>query len=80
MSEVTRRQVPPSRAKAAPPGLIPRRSVTSEEVKTARVRAGLTQRAAAAVIGYKVRTWQDWENNRRGMRRALLDLFEQRTK
>lgn len=53
--------------------------VSKEEIKAARERAGLTQRDAAAKIGYTMRAWQDWEAGKRGMRRALLELFLQRT-
>lgn len=54
------------------------KKVTPEEVRRARTWAGLTQEAAAAVIGYTRRAWQDWESGARGMRRALLEMFYSR--
>jgi DNA-binding transcriptional regulator YiaG len=49
-----------------------------DEIKAARIAAHLTQTQAAEKIGYTERAWQDWEGGRRGMRRALFDLFRQR--
>lgn len=48
---------------------------TPDEVRAARLRFGLTQEAAAALIGYKRRAWQDWEGGQRRMRRVLFSLF-----
>jgi DNA-binding transcriptional regulator YiaG len=56
------------------------RGISSEEVKAARARVGLTQRDAAAIIGYTRRAWQEWEGNKRNMRLALYELFLERTK
>lgn len=53
---------------------------TSEEIKAARIAAGLTQTQAAETIGYKLRTWQDWEAGKRNMREVVFELFQQKTK
>lgn len=53
--------------------------VTPEQVRAARHKASLSQEAAAALIGYTRRAWQDWEGGQRGMRLALFELFVQRT-
>ncbi len=37
-------------------------SPTPDEIRAARKRAGLTQTAAAALIGKPLRTWQGWES------------------
>ncbi len=34
---------------------------TPEQVKQARVKAGLTQQKAADLVGVDIRTWQRWE-------------------
>jgi putative transcriptional regulator len=51
-----------------------------EQIRAAREQAGLTQAQAAALIGYTMRAWQEWEAGNRGMRRALLELFIQRAR
>ena len=51
-----------------------------EQIRAAREQAGLTQEQAAALIGYTMRAWQEWEAGNRGMRKALFELFIQRTK
>lgn len=48
---------------------------SKEEVKKARLNAGLTQMQAANVIGYKLRSWQMWESGDRKMRKSLFDYF-----
>ena len=50
--------------------------VTSTQVITARKAAGLGQAAAAALIGASVRSWQEWEQGRRNMPGAKLELFK----
>lgn len=45
------------------------------EIKAARRKSGLTQEKAAALIGYSLRTWQEWEGGRRIMRRSTLNYF-----
>lgn len=53
---------------------------TSTEIRAARKRAGLTQTAAAALIGKPLRTWQGWETAEgiaahRKMDAALWELW-----
>lgn len=48
---------------------------TVEQIREARAGAELSQAAAAGVILYSARAWQDWEQGRRSMPRALFDLF-----
>lgn len=49
--------------------------VTPEQIRAARLKSGLTQQEAAALIGYTYRAWQSWEAGERGMRRALFEQF-----
>lgn len=53
-------------------------TVNPEEVRAAREKTGLTQKQAAALLGYHRRAWQNWEStgDSRRMRRALFDLFK----
>lgn len=53
---------------------------TPEEIKAARLAAGLTQRQAAERIGYKLRSWEDWEQGKRNMRQVVFDVFKTKTK
>ncbi|WP_312283396.1 helix-turn-helix domain-containing protein [Candidatus Igneacidithiobacillus taiwanensis] len=46
-----------------------------EQIKAVRLKAGLTQAQAAELIGYSKRAWQDWEQGRKPMRDAAMDLF-----
>ena len=46
-----------------------------EALRQARKKAGLTQAAAAGLLGYGCRTVEDWEHDRRNMPAAVLDLF-----
>jgi DNA-binding XRE family transcriptional regulator len=51
-------------------------SPNPEQVKDARVKAGLTQEQAGAIVGAPSRrTWQDWEAGRRNMPAAKWELF-----
>jgi len=55
------------------------RFFTSEDVKALRERAGVSQRAFAAMLGVSTRTLQDWEQGRRtptGPAMNLLRLYE----
>lgn len=61
-------------------GRMKKATVSKTEVKAARAAAGLTQREAAAVIGYTRRAFQDWETGKRNMRRVLYEQFLQKTK
>lgn len=50
-----------------------------EQIKTARVAAGLTQEKAGAMIGATRRAWQEWEAGRRNMPGAKWELFQLKT-
>lgn len=43
--------------------------------RAARLAAGLTQTAAAQLIGATLRTWQDWEGGRRNMPHVKYAMF-----
>lgn len=45
------------------------------EIKEARLAAGLSQSAAAAMIHSTLRTWQDWEAGIARMHPGLWELF-----
>lgn len=47
----------------------------SEQFRAARLAAGLTQTAAGALIGAKLRTVQAWEAGSRALSPAKLDYF-----
>lgn len=54
---------------------------TPAEIRAARATAGLTQTAAAALIGKPLRTWQGWETAEgvkahRKMDAALWELWK----
>jgi DNA-binding transcriptional regulator YiaG len=53
---------------------------TTDEIKAARKAANMTQTEAAESIGFKLRTWQDWEGGRRKMRDVVFELFQQKSK
>lgn len=48
---------------------------TKEQVKQARLKAGLTQKAAGALIYKTQKAWQNYEIGRRSMDYALWELF-----
>jgi DNA-binding transcriptional regulator YiaG len=48
---------------------------TPEQVKQARVKAGLTQQKAADLINCGIRSWQKWEAGDRKMHPAMWELF-----
>lgn len=48
---------------------------SKEDVKKARLNAGLTQTEAANIVGYKLRAWQLWESGDVLMRKAIYDYF-----
>ena len=50
-------------------------SQTAENVRQARLSAGLTQTAAADLIGAAMRSWQDWEAGKASMHPGLWRLF-----
>jgi putative transcriptional regulator len=45
------------------------------EVRDARIRAGLTQSQAAALVGVSLRSWQYWEEGGRQMQSSKWELF-----
>jgi transcriptional regulator with XRE-family HTH domain len=47
---------------------------TPEDLRTARLAAGLTQRQAGELI-HSARSWEAWESGRFNMHPALLELF-----
>lgn len=57
-----------------------KRTPSPTEIREARLKTGLTQEEAAALIGYTLRAWESWEGGQRGMRRALFDLFIEKAK
>lgn len=51
------------------------------DIREARLRAGLTQAQAGALVGApSKRTWQDWEAGKRNMPTAKWELFQIKTK
>ena len=60
----------PNRAKARPEG-----TPTPEEIKAARIAAGLTQVEAAALIRYSEIAWKQWEGGTRPMAWATWFAF-----
>lgn len=46
-----------------------------EQITEARLAAGLSQTAAAAIIHSTLRTWQDWEAGVARMHGGLWELF-----
>lgn len=54
--------------------------IPKEEIKEARLKAGLTQKQAAELVGSpSYRTWQDWEAGKRNMPAAKWELFQIKT-
>jgi DNA-binding transcriptional regulator YiaG len=51
-----------------------------EQIKEARLKAGLSQTAAAELIYSTYRTWQDWEAGKAKMHEGLWELFLLKTK
>lgn len=59
----------------------PTKTVKPEEIRAARKSKGLTQAQAAALLGYHLRAWRNWESDRPEaprMRRALFETFLKR--
>lgn len=48
---------------------------TPEQIRAARLAAGLTQVQAGQAVYSALRTWEDWEAGRRGMHPAIWHLF-----
>lgn len=66
-------------------GRKPGRNPTPNEIKQARIKAGLTQTQAAELIYSTMRTWQDWEGNPTHgkvprMHPGLWELFQAKVK
>jgi DNA-binding transcriptional regulator YiaG len=53
----------------------PSRNPTPAEIVAARLAAGLSQTAAAALLHTTCRTWQQWEAGDRRMHPAFWELF-----
>jgi putative transcriptional regulator len=49
---------------------------TPEQIRKARHQAGLSQTEAGALIHCALRTWQDWEADKRQMHPAMWELFQ----
>ena len=47
-----------------------------EQIREARLRAGLTQSHAAALVGVQPRAWRYWEGGGRKMGAAVWELFQ----
>ena len=48
---------------------------TKNEPKASRMRAGHTQREAAAQLGVALRTWENWESGTNAMPEQMLRLY-----
>jgi putative transcriptional regulator len=53
---------------------------TPQQIREARLDAGLTQTEAAELINRKLRTWQHWEFGDRPMDAAFYELFLMKTR
>lgn len=49
--------------------------MTPDDIKTARLKAGVTQQEAADMMRVHLRTWQRWEYGKREMSPAYLEMF-----
>lgn len=49
---------------------------TKQQIKAARIAAGLTQAQAGQLLHANVRTWQQWEAGDRKMHLAFWELFQ----
>lgn len=48
----------------------------TDQIRSARIAAGLTQTQAAALIYSSLRSWQQWEAGDRRMHPGLFELFK----
>lgn len=48
---------------------------SKEAIKKARMAAGITQKQAAELIYFSLRTWQEWEGGFRDMHESAWELF-----
>ena len=53
---------------------------TPEEIRAARMAAGLSQTAAARIVHASLRSWQQWEAGDNRMHPGLFELFQIKTK
>ena len=53
---------------------------TAAEIKQRRLKAGLSRKEAAELLGVSYRTWQDYELSVNRMRSAMWELFKLKTK
>jgi DNA (cytosine-5)-methyltransferase 1 len=53
---------------------------TAAEIKQRRLKAGLSRKDAAELLGVAYRTYQDWELSKAKMRLAFWELFKLKTK
>jgi len=53
---------------------------TPAQIRKARLAADLTQRQAAALIGYSLRMWEEWEAGRYPMRAVLWQAWNDSVK
>ena len=51
------------------------RNPSPDEIRAARIKAGLTQREAALLIHGTLRAWEGWEQGERPMHAGLWELF-----
>ena len=51
------------------------KTASPKDVKAARLRAGLTQQAAAAVLNSGGRLWRAWESDKGKMPTIKLEVF-----
>jgi putative transcriptional regulator len=51
-----------------------------EDIRAARLAAGLTQTAAGELLHTALRTWQQWEAGDRKMHLAMWELFSIKSK
>jgi DNA (cytosine-5)-methyltransferase 1 len=54
------------------------KSPTSQQIRKARERAGLSRKDAADLIYKSVRTWEKWENGERTMDPAFWELWQRK--
>jgi len=58
---------------------IPASNPGKEEIRLARINAGLTQTNAAEIIYSGIRAWQKWESGEHKMHPGLFELFLKKT-
>ena len=69
----------PKDAPVAEPAAPVPASPSSEQVKEARLKAGLSTEKAGALLYRTARNWQQWEAGERQMDAALWELFRIKT-